>query len=159
MLLIGKLYKEEKQKLFDLQNGICPICGRELTGDVQQHHLDHDHALDGPQAGKVRGLLCNLCNGTEGIMKHKFNRSGLASRDVDYVEWLEALLAYLKKDYSENNVHPQLVKDVTSRFSRQGKDDMIAEMKQRGFTVNSWETKTQIAKSFQKQFKAQVRDI
>ncbi|QPI13768.1 packaging and recombination endonuclease VII [Serratia phage 4S] len=157
MLLIGKLYKEEKQKLFDLQKGICPICGRELTGDVQQHHLDHDHALDGPQAGKVRGLLCNLCNGTEGIMKHKFNRSGLAGRGVDYIEWMQALLDYLKKDYSDNNIHPQLVKDKTKQFTRLSKDDMIAEMTKLGYEVKSWETKEQIAKSFQKQFKKSLR--
>lgn len=157
MLLIGKLYKEEKQKLFDLQNGTCPICGRELTGDVQQHHLDHDHALDGPQAGKVRGLLCNLCNGTEGIMKHKFNRSGLAGRGVDYIEWMQALLDYLKKDYSDNNIHPQLVKDKTKQFTRLSKDDMILEMTKLGYEVKSWETKELIAKSFQKQFKQSLK--
>lgn len=157
MLLIGKLYKEEKQKLFDLQNGVCPICGRELIGDVQQHHLDHDHALDGPQAGKVRGLLCNLCNGTEGIMKHKFNRSGLAGRGIDYIEWMQALLDYLKKDYSDNNIHPQLVKDKTKQFTRLSKDDMILEMTKLGYEVKSWETKDQIAKSFQKQFKQSLK--
>ncbi|WDS61618.1 recombination endonuclease VII [Cronobacter phage vB_Cdu_VP8] len=153
MLLTGKLYKEEKQKLFDEQNGICPICKRPLLGDVQQHHLDHDHALSGPSAGKVRGLLCNLCNGAEGQMKHKFNRSGLKGRDVDYIEWLEALLEYLKKDHSQNNLHPQYVTDISNQFSRQSKDDMITEMKQYGFEVESWKTKDEIVKSFKKQFK------
>lgn len=153
MLLTGKLYKEEKQKFFDDQNGICPICGRPLEGDTQQHHLDHDHALSGPSAGKVRGLLCNLCNVAEGQIKHKFNRSGLKGRGIDYIEWLESLLVYLKKDYSENNIHPQFVSDISNQFSRLGKDDMIAEMKQRGFTVESWKTKDEIVKSFKKQFK------
>ncbi|MGP2512407.1 endonuclease domain-containing protein, partial [Klebsiella pneumoniae] len=61
MLLTGKLYKEEKQKFYDAQNGKCLICQRELNPDVQANHLDHDHELNGPKAGKVRGLLCNLC--------------------------------------------------------------------------------------------------
>lgn len=83
MLLTSKLYKEEKQRLFDAQHGICPICKRELDSDVQSNHLDHDHELNGPKAGKVRGLLCNLCNAAEGQMKHKFNRSGLKGQNID----------------------------------------------------------------------------
>lgn len=153
MLLTGKLYKEEKQKLFDLQKGICPICGRELKGEVQQHHLDHDHALEGPSAGKVRGLLCNLCNAAEGQMKHKFNRSGLKGQGVDYIEWMESLLKYLKLDHSGNNIHPQFVSDLSNQFARQSKDDMILEMNNRGFVVESWKTKDEIVKSFKKQFK------
>ena len=39
--------------LFEKQNGICPICLRELD----QPYVDHDHIT-----GKVRGLLCLTCN-------------------------------------------------------------------------------------------------
>ena len=66
MLLTGKLYKEEKQKLYDAQAGKCPICHRDLDSDVQANHLDHDHELNGPKAGKVRGLLCNRTQATTG---------------------------------------------------------------------------------------------
>ena len=43
------------RKLFyDAQSGICPICGKPLTGKIS---LDHDHAT-----GEPRGLLHQSCN-------------------------------------------------------------------------------------------------
>ena len=39
---------------------------RKFRPDVQANHLDHDHELNGPKAGKVRGLLCNLYNAQNG---------------------------------------------------------------------------------------------
>ena len=50
-------YQTEKyiRKLFyDAQSGICPICGKPLTGKIS---LDHDHAT-----GEPRGLLHQQCN-------------------------------------------------------------------------------------------------
>ena len=157
MLLTGKLYKEEKQKLYDAQAGKCPICHRDLDSDVQANHLDHDHELNGPKAGRVRGLLCNLCNGTEGQMKHKFSRSGLKSRDVDYLEWLESLLVYLKSDYTENNIHPNFVADKAKEFGRLGKEEMIREMLLNGMTYNESDTKTQLMASFKKQLRKSLK--
>lgn len=157
MLLTGKLYKEEKEKFYHSQNGKCPICGRPLEGDVSAHHLDHDHALDGDKAGKVRGLLCNLCNAAEGQMKHKFNRSGLKGKDVDYLEWMESLLAYLKEDYSNNNIHPQFVTDKAKEFARLGKPEMIAEMQKSGFDYNENNSKNDLIKSFKKQFRKSIK--
>lgn len=157
MLLSGKIYKEEKQRLFELQKGICPVCGRNLNPDVQQNHLDHDHALDGPEAGKVRGLLCALCNAAEGQMKHKFNRSGLKGQEVDYLVWLENLLVYLRSDYTANPIHPQYVTDMVKRFSRLGKPEMINEMNKFGFTFDENDTKNQLVASFKKQFRKSLK--
>ena len=157
MLLTGKLYKEEKQKFYDAQNGKCLICQRELNPDVQANHLDHDHELNGPKAGKVRGLLCNLCNAAEGQMKHKFNRSGLKGQGVDYLEWLENLLTYLKSDYTQNNIHPNFVGDKSKEFSRLGKEEMMTEMLQRGFEYNESDTKTQLIASFKKQLRKSLK--
>lgn len=157
MLLTSKLYKEEKQRLFDAQHGICPICKRELDSDVQSNHLDHDHELNGPKAGKVRGLLCNLCNAAEGQMKHKFNRSGLKGQNVDYLEWMESLLAYLKNDYTENNIHPNFIGDKSKEFSRLGKDEQIAEMLSRGFSYNENDTKTELVKKFKSQLRKSLK--
>lgn len=153
MLLTGKLYKEEKQRRFDEQHGKCLICNRELDSDVQKNHLDHDHELNGPKAGRVRGLLCNLCNAAEGQMKHKFNRSGLKGQGVDYLEWLENLLVYLKSDYTQNNIHPNFVPDKTKEFSRLGKEEMIQEMLLNGFNYNESDTKKQMVASFKKQLR------
>ena len=50
-------YQTEKyiRKLFyDAQSGVCPICGKPLTGKIS---LDHDHAT-----GEPRGLLHQQCN-------------------------------------------------------------------------------------------------
>ena len=157
MLLTSKLYKEEKQRLFDAQHGICPICKRELDSDVQSNHLDHDHELNGPKAGKIRGLLCNLCNAAEGQMKHKFNRSGLKGREVDYLEWLESLLTYLKNDYTKNNIHPNFIGDKSKEFSRLGKPEMIAEMNAYGFTYSEDDSKPKLVASFKKQLRKSLK--
>ncbi|QYN80515.1 endonuclease VII [Kosakonia phage Kc304] len=157
MLLTGKLYKEQKQNFYDAQHGRCLLCKRELSSDVQSNHLDHDHDLNGPKAGKVRGLLCNLCNAAEGQMKHKFNRSGLKGQDVDYLEWLESLLTYLKADYSKNNTHPNYVTDKTKWFSRLGKDEMIAEMKAQGFIFKESDSKATLVKEYKKQFRKSIK--
>lgn len=157
MLLTGKLYKEQKQKFYDAQHGKCLICNRELNIDVQSNHLDHDHELNGPKAGKVRGLLCNLCNATEGQMKHKFNRSGLKGQNVDYLEWLENLLAYLKTDYTKNDIHPNFIGDKSKEFSRLGKPEMIAEMNAYGFTYSEDDSKSKLVASFKKQLRKSLK--
>lgn len=41
-----------------LQNGKCAICGtNEFMGRGKRAHVDHCH-----KTGRIRGLLCNLCN-------------------------------------------------------------------------------------------------
>lgn len=47
---------DEYDGLFELQKGLCAICGREQieTGRLQ---VDHSH-----KTGKIRGLLCIYCN-------------------------------------------------------------------------------------------------
>ena len=157
MLLTGKLYKEQKQKFYDAQHGKCLICNRELNTDVQSNHLDHDHELNGPKAGKVRGLLCNLCNAAEGQMKHKFNRSGLKGQNVDYLEWIENLLAYLKTDYTKNDIHPNFIGDKSKEFSRLGKPEMIAEMNAYGFTYSEDDSKSKLVASFKKQLRKSLK--
>jgi hypothetical protein len=43
--------------MFDKQGGRCAICGK-LQSDLKVSlHIDHDHST-----GKVRGLLCHMCN-------------------------------------------------------------------------------------------------
>lgn len=157
MLLSGKLYKEQKQNFYDAQQGICPLCKRALNPDVQSNHLDHDHSLDGPKAGKVRGLLCNLCNAAEGQMKHKFNRSGLKGQDIDYLEWMKAMIVYLEQDYSGNNIHPNFVPDKTKKFAAMGKDDMINEFKINGFTYNPDDLKKNMIASYKKQLRKSLK--
>lgn len=51
------------------QNGRCAICGNEETAVIRGRSIslavDHCH-----ETGKVRGLLCRLCNNAIGALKH-----------------------------------------------------------------------------------------
>lgn len=44
------------------QNGVCAICGG-VNRDNKRLSVDHDH-----ETGQVRGLLCNTCNYTLGLV-------------------------------------------------------------------------------------------
>lgn len=151
MLLTPKTYKAEKERLYASQQGICPICHRELDLDIQKNHLDHDHELIGPNAGKIRGLLCNLCNGSEGRTRHEFMRSGLAGRGIEYIAYLESLVAYLKQDTTANNLHPNLISDLKKRFSRMDKTGMMGELDSYGFVYSEDNTKAEMCKIFNKE--------
>lgn len=45
------LTPEEYRRMWEEQEGLCAICGKEAT------QIDHDH-----ETGRVRGLLCSRCN-------------------------------------------------------------------------------------------------
>lgn len=43
--------------LLAAQEGKCPVCDECLPNEPHLIHIDHSHAT-----GKVRGILCRLCN-------------------------------------------------------------------------------------------------
>lgn len=151
MLLTKKTYDAEKQRLYDEQNGICPICNQPLDPEVNKNHLDHDHALDGPRAGRVRGLLHNVCNGSEGRTLHEFKRSGLVAKGVDYLDYLESLIRYLKRDTLGSALHPQYPADLKKRFKRLTRQEMIDELLRLGFAFDPDGTKETLIKNYNKQ--------
>lgn len=51
-----KMTPVDYDHIWNQQEGRCPICRVPLTRGISTH-VDHDHAT-----GKVRGLLCGLCN-------------------------------------------------------------------------------------------------
>lgn len=157
MLLIGKQFKAEKERLYHLQEGRCLLCERELNEDIFSNHLDHDHELVGEEAGRVRGLLCPLCNALEGQIKHKFGRSGLLSKDVDISEWLLNLSKYYQADTTQNNIHPQYVNDKAKWFTRLDKPDMLAELSRIGITPEEKATKAQLSTLYKKELKKYLR--
>jgi hypothetical protein len=53
----------EYKTMIMLQSNSCKICGQEFTGKIRAV-IDHDH-----KTGKVRGILCDLCNRAEGHLK------------------------------------------------------------------------------------------
>lgn len=53
---------EDKIKMESEQNGRCLICGRDKSLIARKvFHVDHCHIT-----GRVRGLLCSICNGNLG---------------------------------------------------------------------------------------------
>lgn len=153
ILLVGKQFKEEKFKLFESQNGLCPLCKRELNDDVLSNHLDHDHSLVGNNAGKVRALLCVYCNSLEGQILHKFNSSGLNTKNVNISEWLEELAMYYRKDLSSNNIHPNFVNDLTKKFARSTIPDMDTIANEYGISFLSKTTREKRVPIFKKLLK------
>lgn len=75
--------KEQYDKLFTLQNGVCAICKKPetaiLKGKVKNLAVDHCH-----DSSKVRGLLCSKCNTAIGLLNH----------DVDLLELAQVYLLY-----------------------------------------------------------------
>lgn len=74
------LREDEYNKMFDLQNGKCSICSREVMLVV-----DHCH-----ETNSIRSLLCNKCN------------LGLG-HFADNIELLNNAIEYLKKHQSGKN--------------------------------------------------------
>lgn len=153
MILTTKETKAYKEKLFHKQCGVCPLCQRELDTAIEKNHLDHDHALDGAQAGRVRGLLCLYCNPLEGKMLNEFKRSGLASRSVNYVRYLRQLADYLEADNSQNAIHTRLPNDLKARFKRLSKEQMISELSARAITFNANAPKAELVKLYNSKIK------
>lgn len=51
------LEPETKAAMIEAQNNKCAICGYQFGQKIGDMHVDHCHTT-----GKVRGLLCDLCN-------------------------------------------------------------------------------------------------
>ena len=56
---------ETYNKLYLEQKGCCDICKKHSTKFKQNLHVDHNHTT-----GKVRGLLCKVCNNNVGIYEN-----------------------------------------------------------------------------------------
>lgn len=105
-----------KQKLIVIQNGICPLCKRNLTSFQSINVcVDHDH-----ETGIIRAALCRVCNGTEGKIK------GLAIRAVKtegYQSFIIALGEYYALHQTAQTawVHPTHLSEVEKRADKNKK--------------------------------------
>ena len=71
---------EEYKRLLFLQGGKCAICGSKGGGAKNKRRLGVDHCHS---AGKVRGLLCSMCNTGIG---HFNDNPELLRKAADYLE-------------------------------------------------------------------------
>lgn len=55
---------EEYNKMYNEQEGCCAICDKHSTESKLSLAVDHCHLT-----GKIRGLLCNVCNSAIGKLK------------------------------------------------------------------------------------------
>jgi len=67
-----RLTLEEFDRLVERQGGLCAICREAPATDV-----DHDH-----KTGRVRGILCEPCNGTIGLFH---DDPAIVRRAIDYL--------------------------------------------------------------------------
>ena len=84
-------YRTEQLKK---QDGICPLCEREIPSG--QDTLDHDHS-----SGRVRMVLCRNCNSIEGRVLHWVRRTG-----VEIERWLANIAWFWNQDYDDNPQYP-----------------------------------------------------
>lgn len=70
---------EQRDQMLVAQGGVCAVCGGDNSESKRNWHVDHCHT-----SGKVRGILCHLCNVGLGHFRDK-------------PELLKTAAAYLEK--------------------------------------------------------------
>jgi Zn-finger nucleic acid-binding protein len=81
-----------RKMLVAKQNGVCPICGRDLTRmNPVNVVIDHCHTT-----GYVRAAMCRGCNKVEGSVKNLLTRWGKAKSVTDMWMTLERLVKFWK---------------------------------------------------------------
>ena len=103
----AKDLRQFREDLAHNQELKCPICT--LTRELGDFVVDHQHKTKGEKnghrgAGMIRGVICFMCNATEGRMLAKFKRSGL-NKDIAFQDYLRALADYLDTPVT-NLLHP-----------------------------------------------------
>ena len=85
-----------RNKILAEQNYICPLCEQPLAREDAV--LDHDH-----ETGYIRGALHLSCNRSEGdiVKAWKFSRS------KNYNKFIDNVVKYQRKDYTNNEQHPK----------------------------------------------------
>lgn len=69
-------YGLTRDQVIDMLARPCDSCGEEV--EPRWKHIDHDHV-----SGVVRGILCNSCNVSLGLMNEDANRLRAL---IDYIE-------------------------------------------------------------------------
>ena len=74
---LEETYGVSYKVLYDLQDGMCAICGKMDDPQGRDFAMDHDH-----KTGKLRGLLCSHCNIALGYFEDDIDRLQSA---IDYL--------------------------------------------------------------------------
>ena len=115
--------KGVRLQLLTEQENICPLCNTLIA--LEDAVLDHDH-----ETGLVRGVLHSTCNSYEGMVKHKFVRSGV-HKNTDIVTYLKNLIVYLQKEQYPL-IHPN-EKPKEPKLMRSNFNKLVRTMKASGY--------------------------
>lgn len=119
-----------KKELMQKQNGVCPLCKRDMTRMPPDNVVvDHDHTT-----GLIRAVLCRNCNGIEGKVKRLAIR---CSNGKTYKNWIIRLANYYhqNREPQTNYIHPTHLTETEKRLKRNKKArakykrDKLAEIK------------------------------
>ena len=79
-----------RKMLLNKQNGICPICGKDLTRTAAINQvIDHDHST-----GYVRAVVHRGCNKVEGSVLNTIQRWGKAAHITDVIGTCKRLVDF-----------------------------------------------------------------
>jgi hypothetical protein len=112
---------EEYNRIFELQNGCCAICGKHQSELTHTLCVDHNH-----NTGEVRGLLCSNCN--VGIGSFHENIEVLHSA-IDYILKEPISVKYITSDDKEEY---ELKKKNYLSVCRKGRKAPWCKDRQRG---------------------------
>lgn len=72
--------QDDYERMLLDQNGVCKICNKYRTQPGKNHlSVDHCHTT-----GKIRGLLCHVCNNTIGLFEEDID---LMLRAIEYIKF------------------------------------------------------------------------
>lgn len=101
--------KEWRDKLYEQQRGICPICGTGLQHEDSV--LDHCHS-----SGHIRGTLHRSCNALLGKIENNYKRIGVSFSMLAGIS--PSVASYISSSYKENPYHPSHRTAEEKRLSR-----------------------------------------
>lgn len=95
-----------RNDLLKKQNGICPICKKEIKDPV----LDHDHQKRIKGTGLCRGVLERNMNSAIGKIENMCSRFGIQQKDLPFI--LRNMADYLESPQT-NYLHPSENRKIT----------------------------------------------
>lgn len=107
-----------REKLYSEQNGICPICKKELNKPC----VDHSHQKKNKGTGLIRGLICSGCNILLGKLENNSPRYGIPLSELSLV--LRNMADYLESPhtnmmhYTETPKEPKLQKSLYNKLKK-----------------------------------------
>ena len=122
-----------KKELIAKQNGVCPICKKDLTRcNPSNIAVDHDHST-----GFIRAAMHKGCNGAEGKVLKQITTWGKAKGKAEAIKTLENIIAFWKlhKTPQTNLIHYKHKTEAEKRVSQNKKRRLAAKKRREAKNV------------------------